>query len=164
MTGSIYAIAASGLVVTYRTTGLFNFAHGAVGMAVAYGFYQLRELWDVPTWLAFLLSLLVVAPALGTAMGLLIFRRLDQASAATKVVMAMGLLILLQGLVQWRFGATQRPSARFLMTSDFSIGDVVIGWDQVTTMLIGVAVLGRARRCSSAAAAGHRHAGRRRRP
>ena len=29
---AIYAIAASGLVVTYTTTGTFNFAHGAIGM------------------------------------------------------------------------------------------------------------------------------------
>ena len=31
VTGSIYAVSASGLVVTYNTTGIFNFAHGAVG-------------------------------------------------------------------------------------------------------------------------------------
>jgi hypothetical protein len=30
--GSIYAIAAAGLVLTYTTTGVFNFAHGALGM------------------------------------------------------------------------------------------------------------------------------------
>jgi len=33
--GAIYAIAASGLVVTYTTSGVFNFAHGAVGMIAA---------------------------------------------------------------------------------------------------------------------------------
>ena len=32
----VYAVAASGLVVTYTTTGIFNFAHGAVGMIAAY--------------------------------------------------------------------------------------------------------------------------------
>ena len=31
-TGAIYAVAASGLVVTYTTSGIFNFAHGAIGM------------------------------------------------------------------------------------------------------------------------------------
>ena len=41
--GSIFAIAALGLVVTYRTTGLFSFAHGATGMAVAYGFHAAAE-------------------------------------------------------------------------------------------------------------------------
>ena len=54
--GSIFAIAAMGLVVTYRTTGLFNFAHGATGMAVAYGFYVLREDVGMPTLLAIALA------------------------------------------------------------------------------------------------------------
>jgi hypothetical protein len=31
-TAAILAVAASGLVLTYTTTGIFNFAHGAVGM------------------------------------------------------------------------------------------------------------------------------------
>ena len=32
ITGAVFAIAASGLVVTYSTSGIFNFAHGALGM------------------------------------------------------------------------------------------------------------------------------------
>ena len=32
ITGAVFAIAASGLVVTYSTSGVFNFAHGALGM------------------------------------------------------------------------------------------------------------------------------------
>ena len=31
-TGSIYAMSATGLVLTYKTSGIFNFAHGGIGM------------------------------------------------------------------------------------------------------------------------------------
>ncbi|MGH9034592.1 MAG: ABC transporter permease subunit, partial [Acidimicrobiia bacterium] len=41
-TGSVYAIAAMGLTVTYTTSGVFNFAHGAVGMIATFIFYTLR--------------------------------------------------------------------------------------------------------------------------
>src|SRR5437762_5906499 len=34
--GGIYAISAGGLVVTYSTTGIFNFAHGAIGCFLAF--------------------------------------------------------------------------------------------------------------------------------
>ena len=34
--GSIYSIASVGLVVTYTTSGIFNFAHGAIGMFAAF--------------------------------------------------------------------------------------------------------------------------------
>ena len=40
--GAIYALAAIGLVLTFRISGVFNFAHGAVAAASAYAFYQLR--------------------------------------------------------------------------------------------------------------------------
>ena len=36
VTGSIYAVAASGLVLTYTTSGIFNFAHGGIGMFMAF--------------------------------------------------------------------------------------------------------------------------------
>ena len=42
---SIYAIAASGLVVTYTTSGIFNFAHGAFGMMAALTYWQFNTQW-----------------------------------------------------------------------------------------------------------------------
>src|SRR5713101_5444429 len=41
--GSIYSLSAFGLVLTYRASGVFNFAHGAVGMVSAFAFYQLVQ-------------------------------------------------------------------------------------------------------------------------
>ena len=58
-TAAIYAIAASGLVVTYTTSGIFNFAHGAFGMLAAFLFWQLHFDWGWPTPIA----LLVVPPS-----------------------------------------------------------------------------------------------------
>ncbi len=55
--GAIYAVSASGLVVTYNTTGIFNFAHGAMGMVLAYLFWQLWQGWGLPE----LVSLVLVA-------------------------------------------------------------------------------------------------------
>ena len=49
---SIFALAASGLVLTYTTTGIFNFAHGAIGMLGAFAYWQLHVDWGWPTPLA----------------------------------------------------------------------------------------------------------------
>ena len=40
--GSIYSIASVGLVVTYTTSGIFNFADGAIGMFATFIYWQLR--------------------------------------------------------------------------------------------------------------------------
>jgi len=58
--GSVYALAALGLVLTYKTSGVFNFAHGAVAAAAAYLFYQGYVEWKWPWPLAFLFSLGIV--------------------------------------------------------------------------------------------------------
>src|SRR5437660_1520676 len=53
-TGCIYALTASGLVVTYTTSGIFNFAHGAIGMLMAFTFWELTVEHGWPQWLALL--------------------------------------------------------------------------------------------------------------
>src|SRR5262249_27350062 len=63
--GSVYAVSATGLVVTYTTSGIFNFAQGAIGMFMAFVFWQLHVEWGVQTLIAFLLTVLVVAPLFG---------------------------------------------------------------------------------------------------
>ena len=41
--GAIYALAALGIVLIYRGSGVLNFAHGAIGMVGAFIFYNTRE-------------------------------------------------------------------------------------------------------------------------
>ena len=47
-TASIYAITASGLTLTYATTGIFNWSHGAIGMLAAYAYWQMHIGWGWP--------------------------------------------------------------------------------------------------------------------
>ena len=64
-TAAILAVAASGLVLTYTTTGVFNFAHGAIGMLGAFAYWQLRFDWGWPTPIAIAVVLLVLGPLFG---------------------------------------------------------------------------------------------------
>ena len=58
---------ASGLVLTYQTSGIFNFAHGAVAFTTAFFYYQLHTGQGIPIVPAAILSVLVFAPLLGLA-------------------------------------------------------------------------------------------------
>src|SRR5215204_2038366 len=84
-TAGVFAIGASGLVLTYTTTGIFNFAHGAIGMLGAFAYWQLLE-WGVPTGLALAVVLLAVAPALGAVIDLGVMRGLETASEMARLV------------------------------------------------------------------------------
>src|SRR5258708_13495498 len=78
--GCLYALTASGLVVTYTTSGIFNFAHGAIGMFMAFTYWQLAVGWHVPWPLPLLIVLGVLAPALGAAIEPVLIRPLYGAS------------------------------------------------------------------------------------
>src|SRR5204862_489078 len=88
-------IAASGLVLTYATTGVFNFAHGAVGMVSAYVFYALTVQHGLPTMLGVLIVLAVFAPLVGIATER-VMRSFRDASVQTSVVGAIALGVMKQ--------------------------------------------------------------------
>ena len=84
--GAVYALLGLGLVLKYRSTGVIDFAHGAIAMWSAYVFVNLRSTgvlelpWIVlPHELALSPVGMDVLPALGitlvygTALGLLLF-------------------------------------------------------------------------------------------
>src|SRR3954463_10312919 len=85
-TAGVFAIAASGLVLTYTTTGIFNFAHGAIGMLGVFTYWQVHVHWGLPSWLAFILVLFVIAPMVGVLLEVGIMRRLQGTSEAVQLV------------------------------------------------------------------------------
>jgi branched-subunit amino acid ABC-type transport system permease component/ABC-type branched-subunit amino acid transport system ATPase component len=101
VTGAIYSIMASGLVLTYTTTGIFNFAHGALAFAVAYLYYQLHSGIGMPIVPAVALSVFVFGPLLGLALDWILLRRLARAPVYAKIVGTIGLLIALPNLMEW---------------------------------------------------------------
>ncbi|MEV5835142.1 ABC transporter permease [Nocardia sp. NPDC052112] len=140
-TAAIYAIIGSGLVLTYTTTGVFNFAHGAAGMVSAFVYWQLHIGWDVPAPLAIAAVLLVFAPLFGLffAWALAPTQGLGDAE---KLVMTIALLSGLILLAQWvwdpnqartlpKFFAEQRP---------LHVGVITVTWHQALTMVVAIAV------------------------
>jgi branched-chain amino acid transport system permease protein len=139
-TAGVFAVAASGLVLTYTTTGIFNFAHGAIGMLGAFAFWQLHVDWGMPTWLAFAMVLLLIAPAFGVALELVVWRPLRGASDATHLVVSVALLAAALGLGQWLWEPTAAyPLDHFWGDSAVRIGSVDVRWHAV--FALGAAVV-----------------------
>jgi ABC-type branched-subunit amino acid transport system ATPase component/branched-subunit amino acid ABC-type transport system permease component len=101
VSGGIYAVMAAGVVLTYQTSGIFNFAHGAVAFVTAYFFFQLNTGLDVPVVPAALISVLIFAPLLGLALDRILLRRLATAPVYARIVGSIGLLIALPALSLW---------------------------------------------------------------
>lgn len=100
--GAVFAIAASGIVVTYATTGVFNFAHGAVGMMSAFLYYALTVQHDVPVPIGIFIILCIFAPLVGLLLEL-VMRRFKDAPIQTTVVVTIALTVMLIGVTQQMF-------------------------------------------------------------
>lgn len=96
--GTVYALVALGFVLTYKTSGVFNLAFGAQAYISAAMYFQAREEWGWPIGPALLVSVFLVAPALGLILERLIFSHLRSGSSVAKLVVALGLSVALPAL------------------------------------------------------------------
>ena len=106
VSGAIYSVMAAGLVLTYQSSGIFNFAHGAVAFATAYLFFQLHEATSAgglgwPIVPAAIVAILVFAPLLGLLLDRMLLRRLADAPVYARIVGTIGLLVAFPALVLW---------------------------------------------------------------
>ena len=101
--GSIYAISALGLVLTYTSSRVFNFAHGAIayGIAVFYYYLTRQNGWSIATAAPF--TILVVAPLVGLALYFVLFRGLTNATPTVRLVSTVGLWVAIPALVRILF-------------------------------------------------------------
>ncbi|MCU1485615.1 MAG: amino acid/amide transporter rane protein 2, family / amino acid/amide transporter [Actinomycetia bacterium] len=140
VTGAIYAVTASGLVVTYTTSGVFNFAHGAIGMVMAFTYWELTVKDGLPEWLGLLIVLGVLAPLLGALLERLLMRQLHGATVSTQLVVTLAVLLALIGLASIRWSPTEpRVLPQFFEGHQVGIFGVNVTYHQL--VMVGVAVL-----------------------
>jgi branched-chain amino acid transport system permease protein len=140
-TAAIYAIAASGLVLTYTTTGVFNFSHGAMGMVAAFAYWEMRFGWGWPAPVALVVCLLILAPLFGAILEFGIMRRLEGTSEVTKLVVTISLLLGLFGLANWVWSpARDRPSRTFFQGKLVKIVGVRLSYHEVTVLVVALLV------------------------
>jgi branched-chain amino acid transport system permease protein len=140
-TAAIYAISASGLVVTYTTSGIFNFAHGAFSMMAAFMFWQVHVGWGVPIIPAIFLVVFVIGPLFGAVVERVIMRGIEGTSDVVKIVVTIALMIALIGLanVIWDPNVG-RPLRPFFDGATTEILGVVVTYQRLMTLGVAAAV------------------------
>lgn len=139
--GSVFGLAALGLVVTYKTSGIFNFGHGAVAAVGAYVFYDLRTLHGWPWPVAAAVCLLVLGPLLGVVQERLA-AGLAPVRLAMKVVATVGIVLLVVGVTQLRYGASSLDFPPFLPQDTVSVAGVRLSVAQLITIGLSLLIAG----------------------
>jgi branched-chain amino acid transport system permease protein len=139
--GCIYALTASGLVVTYTTSGVFNFAHGAIGMIAAFAYWELAVNQGWPAWAAVIVVLLILAPLMGAVIERVLMRPLHGASVEVNLTVTVGLLLVLLGIASAIWNPTQtRTSPEFFSGHQVKVLGVVLTYHQLTVIIVAIAV------------------------
>ncbi|MDQ1504101.1 MAG: branched-chain amino acid transport system permease protein, partial [Actinomycetota bacterium] len=102
--GGVYALAAVGLVLIYRVSGVLNFAHGAVAMFATFTAYEVSTVQGHPGWMG-ALAAIVPGAALGFVIEWLTNRPHPGRPALVKVVVTIGWLLVLQTAAGLIWGA-----------------------------------------------------------
>jgi ABC-type branched-subunit amino acid transport system ATPase component/branched-subunit amino acid ABC-type transport system permease component len=136
--GSVYALAGVGLVLTYKTSGVFNFAHGAMATVSGYTFYSLNVEHGMPWLPAWIVSVFVVGPLLGLIMERIV-RRLSSASLSLRIAATVGCLLIIQSLIVIFYGTVEtRTVPQYLPVKSIHIGSTVLTSDRIIIFVIGV--------------------------
>jgi len=140
-TGSVYGLAGTGLVLTYKTSGIFNFAYGANAALTVFVFYYLHTEHGMAWPLAAVLCLFVLAPLEGLGLELLA-RALEPVGATLKVVATVGILLVVLGIGTLWYGSNTSSFPQFLPSSTVHLLGVNVGWDQIIVVIISVVATG----------------------
>ena len=141
--GGIFSLAALGIVLIYRTTGVLNFAHGAMGMFSTFVawqvFYGLSQPgW--PEWLSTVVSVvaaLVFAALLGLCLELGVFRWVRTRPPVTKAVITVGVLLALQSMASliWKNNQYHLPIYIAPQQWTLSVADVPVGANNIVIIV-----------------------------
>jgi sulfate-transporting ATPase len=136
--GGLYALAAQGIVLVYRGSGVINFAQGAMGLVVAYLYYDMRDEWGWD-WRLSLLIAVAVAALIGALTHLLVMRPLRNATVLSRMIATLGLLLFLRELALRRWTSVVRVVRSDLPGGVYNtIADTNLGKAQVFLFLAAV--------------------------
>lgn len=153
-TGAIFAALGVSLTLTYRSSGVINFATGSIALYAAYTFSLLREgklfnpIFGLPATVEIgnpplaveLLAAVACASILGLLSYLLVFRPLRRALPVARVVASVGLMAFLQSLIGLRLGTEPIALDAMFPSHPLSIGSVHVPGDRLLVAACVVAL------------------------
>ena len=137
--GAIYASLALALVLIYRATDVINFAQGEMATFTTYIAWMLMQ-HGLPYWPAFVLTLLI-AFAGGVAVERVVIRPVESRPEIVIVIVTIGMLIAINGLTGWIWGAEVKSFDSPFPNRTFDIAGVSISLQDVGTFCVCLATV-----------------------
>lgn len=131
--GCLYAVAALGLVLIYRTMDIVNFAHGEMAMVSTFVAYTLLARANMSYPLA-VLGALAFSFVLGVVVERVFLRPIQNGPLISMMIMTLGILMVLGGAAGWIFGFDPVSFPYAVSGMPLFVGDLIITRDSLLVL------------------------------
>ena len=139
-TGGVYALAALGIIIIFRTSNITHFAQGSMGMFNTFVAATLVGSSGLPLWAATLCSMLT-AILLGCLVDFLIIRRTKKVSPVAKQIITLGLIMVFVGLAPMIFGVDPLALPRFISSGELNIAGATLTYNGLFNIVLGIVLM-----------------------
>ncbi len=142
--GCVFGLVAVSLVLTFKTSGVFNHAFAAQAYLAAAVYYDVHVRHEWPIIPAFVFVVFIISPLVGFILDRFVFRWLRGASPIGKLVSALGLLVAVPQIVQIWLGKSQTFGVTGIWWDDnalYHFGDYTVDGRQMAIVVSVVVVV-----------------------
>jgi len=139
-TGSIYALAALGIIIIFRTSSITHFAQGAMAMFNTFVVTILFSKMDMPLWMA-LIGGIFSAVLTGFLVDFLIIRHTKKVSPVAKQIMTLGLIMVFVGVIPMFFGVEPLNLPKFFNTGEIALLGAKISYNGLFNISFGLIIM-----------------------
>ncbi|MCK9920184.1 MULTISPECIES: branched-chain amino acid ABC transporter permease [Microbacterium] len=139
--GSVYALSGVGVLVLYRTTGVLNFAHGAIGALAAMLLWQLIPTQGRLQPAIGIAVCILIAAAAALLFGLLAGPYLARIDELRKAIATLGFALVIIGVLLFTWNDKARTLRLDTSSIAINVGGTRVNLTQIICLLLAVLVV-----------------------
>lgn len=134
LTGGVYALMALAVVIVYKSSSVFNFAHGSLVALISFIFWQLMVPWQMPAWLSLPVLFAFVA-ALSILIQRLVLQPLTGQSLMSAIMATIALGEVFNGAVVLFWPGPGRLLPKFVPSTTLRAGALNLSSESLVSFL-----------------------------
>lgn len=139
ITGSLYALAALGLVLIFKTSGIVNFSQGEMAMFNTFIAFTILQATGLPFIVVMVLTV-VVAAFIGFMIQRFVMRPIQNAILSSMIA-TLGLIMIFNGLAGNIFGFETKQFPKMIEGENINILAVSVAPNSLMTILITLVIM-----------------------
>lgn len=138
-TGGIYALAALGIILIFRTSNTTNYAQGSISMFNAFISAYILIGTGLPAYAVAILGMLS-AFLVGVLVDRIVIARAQKVNPVAKQIITLGLIMIFLGLAPMIFGTDPLQFPRFVY-GNYTIMGATISYNAIVNIVVGIVIM-----------------------